>query len=109
MGTTMLEGVPVENSDTDTCTYAGDPNGPTAQLEVFVGDGAKKFYDDDLNVLQHTFTDVPDLGDEAHEEDYTIFFRVGSTWVALRITSLDDWTSFRARAQALAQEVAAQL
>jgi hypothetical protein len=109
MGTTMQEGVHVATADLDSCTYAGDPNGPTAQFEVFVGAGAKKFYDDDNTVLQHTFTDVPGLGDEAHEEDFALFFRKGTTWVALRLTSLDDFSVFKTRLEDLAQEVAAQI
>jgi hypothetical protein len=109
MGTTMQEGVHVANADLDTCTYAGDPNGPTAQFEVFIGAGAKKFYDDDNVVLQHTFTDVPGLGDEAHEEDFALFFRKGTTWVALRLTSLDDFSLFKTRLEDLGKAVAAQI
>ena len=76
---------------------------------MFVGAGAKKFYDDDNNVLHHTFTDVPGLGDESHEEDYTVFFRKGTTWVALRLTSLDDFSTFKARLEDLAKNVAGRI
>jgi hypothetical protein len=109
IGATLEAGIKVANADVNSCTYPGDPNGPTAQVEVFVGAGAKKFYDDDNRVLHHTFTNVPGLGDEAHEEDYAIFFRKGSTWVALRLTSLDDFSTFKARLEALATNVAAQI
>ena len=109
IGTKLTDPLQVSNSDVDSCTYPGDPTGPTAQVEVFVGAGAKKYYDDDNTVLHHTFTDVPGLGDEAHEEDYAVFFRKGSTWVALRLTSLDDFSTFKPRLEALAKTVAGQI
>jgi hypothetical protein len=109
IGTKLTAGTQVANSDVNSCTYPGDPNGPTAQVEVFVGPGAKKYYDDDNSVLHHTFTTVAGLGDESHEEDYTIFFRKGTTWVALRLTSLDDFSTFKARLEALATDVASKI
>jgi hypothetical protein len=108
-GTTFQDGVHAHTTDVDSCTYTGDPSGPTAQVEVFIGDGAKKFYDDDNDVLHHTFTNLPGVGDEAHEEDFAIFFRKGSTWVALRITSLNDYSTFKARAEALAKDIASAM
>jgi hypothetical protein len=96
-------------TDVDSCTYPGDPNGPTAQVEVFIGAGAKEIYLDDLNVLHHTFTDVPGIGDEAHEEDYILVFRKGPTWVTLRLTSLDDFSMFTARMETAAKQLAAQI
>ncbi len=109
IGTALQDGISVANADLNSCTYAGDPSGPTAQVEVFVGAGAKKFYDDDNTVLQHTFTDVPGLGDESHEEDFALFFRKGSTWVALRLTSLDDFSTFKPRLDALGKDVASRI
>ncbi len=109
IGTKLQDGTQVSNTDVDSCTYPGDPNGPTAQVEVFVGAGAKKFYDDDNNVLHHTFTDVSGLGDESHEEEYTVFFRKGTTWVALRLTSLDDFSMFKTRLEDLAKNVAGRI
>jgi hypothetical protein len=109
IGTALVTPVHVSTADVDSCTYSGDPNGPTAQVEVFIGAGAKKFYDDDKDVLGHTFTDVPGVGDEAHEEDYTLFFRKGSTWASLRLTSLDDFSMFKARLEAAAKELASQM
>jgi hypothetical protein len=109
MQTKLLPAVHVTNSDDDTCTYAGDPSGPTAQFEVFVGAGAKKFYDDDNITLHHTFTDVPGIGDEAHEETDALFFRKGTTWVALHLVSLDDFSKFKVGLESLANNVAAQM
>ena len=108
MGTKMQAGVPVADPGVNNCTYAGDPNGPTAQLEVYASEGAKNIYDDDVT-LQHVFTDVPGLGDESHEEDFALFFRKGATWVALRVSSLDDWSTFKPRVEALAKEIATQI
>lgn len=107
--TKLLEGLHTSNADDDTCTYPGDPTGPTAQFEIFIGAGAKKFYDDDATVLQHPFTDLPGVGDEAHQEDYAIFFRKGDTWVALRVTSLDDYSKFKPALEALAKDVATKV
>ena len=45
-GTKLQDGVLVEGED-PSCTYCGDPNGPTAQVEVFLNDGAKKYLDID--------------------------------------------------------------
>jgi hypothetical protein len=109
IGTKLQPGLHVSTTDVDSCTYPGDPNGPTAQVEVFIGAGAKTYYDDDNNVLHHTFTDVPGLGDESHEEDYNVFFRKGTTWVALRVTSLDDWSTFKARTETLAKDLASRI
>jgi hypothetical protein len=109
IGTTLQDALPVNNADVSSCTYPGDPTGPTAQVEVFIGAGAKKYYDDDATVLQHAFADVPGLGDESHEEDYTVFFRKGTTWVALRVTSLDDWSMFKARTETLAKDIASKI
>jgi hypothetical protein len=109
IATKLQPGVHESTTDVDSCTYSGDPSGPTAQVEVFIGAGAKHFYDDDHDVLQHMFTDVPGLGDEGHEEDFNIFFRKGTTWVALRITSLDDWSTFKPRAETAAKELASKI
>jgi hypothetical protein len=109
MGTKLQAGVHQATADVDTCLYAGDPSGPTAQVQLFLGAGAKKYYDDESVTLQHQFTDVAGIGDEAHEEDFALFFRKGATWVALAVTSLDDWTIFKPRVEALAKDIAAQV
>src|SRR5262245_51306420 len=41
----------------ETCTYTGPPNGPTAQVQIFIGDGAKKFLDTD-RLLKHDFVQL---------------------------------------------------
>jgi Protein of unknown function (DUF3558) len=109
IGAKLLAPLHVSTTEVDSCTYPGDPNGPTAQVEVYIGAGAKTYYDDDNNVLHHTFTDVPGVGDESHEEDYALFFRKGPTWVALTVTSLDDFSTFKPRLEALAKDLASRI
>jgi hypothetical protein len=78
-------------SGADTmCQYTSDPNGPTAQVSVFVGDGAKKALDIDKDSLQHDFTQPTGIGDEAWLESGNIFFRKGTTWAEISVVDLDD-------------------
>jgi hypothetical protein len=88
--TPLQEAVPVR----ETCSYTGPVSGPTAQVEVYIGDGAKKMLDVDRD-LAHTFTPLPGIGDEAHLEDGAVFFRKGVVWVAIRLVRLDDPAVFR--------------
>ena len=87
-GTPLTDGVE-SNPASPQCLYAGPTTGPVAQVEVFVGDGAKKFLDIDRE-LAHEFTVVPGVGDEAHAEENAIFARVGDTWFAVRLVRLND-------------------
>ena len=88
-GATLLPGVEAGQGDNISCTYTGDPNGPTAQVEVFVGAGAKKSLDIDKDSLAHDFTQPPGIGDEAWLEADNIFLRKGTLWVQLRVVTLD--------------------
>ncbi len=81
-----VEGSPTEPS----CEYDTDPTGPkTAQVRLTVGDGAKQTYDTDKRI-DHKFTAVPGLGDEAWQEDFAIFVRKGTTWYGLTVVLLDS-------------------
>lgn len=84
--TPLEEAVPAPQS----CTYSGPVTGPVAQVEIYVGDGAKKMLDIDRDDLGHPFTEVPGIGDEALLEDGAIFFRAGTVWVAIRLVLLND-------------------
>jgi hypothetical protein len=90
------------------CEWDSDPNGPTAQVQINVGDGAKKFYDTE-KLLDHKLVDVPGLGDEAHQEDGAVFFRKGSTWVALSIVDLADDPGIPQRLSTAAKVIAGRL
>jgi len=72
------------------CTFATPTTGPTGQLEVYVGDGAKKYYDIDKINLGHDFRKVDGVGDEAYIEDGAIFVSAHGTWIGLRLLRLDD-------------------
>ncbi|MFD9734964.1 hypothetical protein [Umezawaea sp. NPDC059074] len=90
------------------CLFAGPVDGPTAQVEVFVGPGAKKFYDIDVE-LGHEFTPLPGIGDEAHAEEDTVFGRVGDTWFAVRLVRLNDPAENAPRLVTAAKAVAARM
>jgi hypothetical protein len=104
-GTPLDDPVPAQGS----CTFTGPTSGPVAQVEVFVGDGAKKYLDIDRDTLGHKFEAVPGIGDEALIEDSNIFVRKGTTWAALRLTLLNDAAENRPRLEALAATVAGRL
>jgi hypothetical protein len=71
------------------CQYTAPPTGATAQVEVFLGDGAKKILDIDRK-LGHGIKPVAGLGDEAYEEDDNIFVRKGTVWIAVNLVLLND-------------------
>jgi hypothetical protein len=104
-GTALDDGVKAGTSDNMSCTYVGPPDGPTAQVEFFVGDGAKKFLDVDRD-LGHTIDPLPGVGDEAYIEEFTLFFRTGTQWNVLRLTRLDDFPPYRQPMIDLATKVA---
>jgi len=72
-----------------SCMYTGPVTGPLGQVSIFIGDGAKKTYDIDVQ-LHHEFAPVPGVGDEAYLENNAIFFRRGTTWVAIELVRLND-------------------
>ncbi|BDZ47633.1 DUF3558 family protein [Naasia aerilata] len=106
-GTPLDPAVPGNPSE-PSCSYTGPVEGPTAQVEIYASAGAKKFYEVDVD-LQHTFTDVPGIGDEAHEEENAIFFRKGTTWVAIRLVLLNDPLENVPRIEEAARAVAGRL
>lgn len=93
----------------DRCTWPTPPTGHVGQVEVGLGDGAKKAYDIDNKVLHHEFKTVAGLGDEGYSENAAVFFRVGETWVALNVVRLDDSSRWMPKLIALAKTVAGRL
>ena len=85
----LSDGTKSGSGDDVMCQYGSDPNGPTAQVEVFVGAGAKKQLDIDRDTLQHPFTTLSGIGDEAYLEAGDVFVRKGTTWVSVDIVALD--------------------
>jgi hypothetical protein len=108
-----LAGTPLDpaipgNPANPSCSYTGPVEGPTAQVELYAGDSAKKIYDIDVE-LDHAFTPVSGIGDEAYEEDNAIFFRSGTTWVAIRLVLLNDPLENVPRMEEAARAVAGRL
>jgi hypothetical protein len=105
-----LAGTPLEDGqrDQDRCRYTGPVTGPSAQVEVFVDETAKNLYDGDRQ-LGHTFQTVVGIGDEAHVEDFAIFFSKAGFWVAIRLVRTDDWARYRPRMEATAKAAAARI
>ncbi|WP_116952549.1 hypothetical protein [Jiangella endophytica] len=88
-----------------SCTWTGPVTGPTAQVEVYVGDGALKILDIDRQ-LGHVFTELPGIGDEAHLEDGMVFVLVDGTWIGVRLVRLDDPALFAGPLEETARIVA---
>jgi len=72
-----------------SCVYNGPTTGPTAQVSVYVGDGAKKTLDIDRQ-FRHTFTKLSGAGQEAELEDSAVFVLVRGTWVEITVVRLND-------------------
>ena len=100
LGAALPAGDPPTN-----CVWPTPTTGSVAQVEVGVGDGAKKFLDIDKDTLGHTFTQVSGLGDEAWQESDTIFVRTGSLWFSLHLVKLDSAPNDQANMATLAKTI----
>jgi hypothetical protein len=98
-----VEGIP-ENPQ---CTYTGPPEGPLAQVEVYIGDGAKKTYDIDRELGE--MAPVAGLADEAYYRESKVYFRKATTWVVLALVNLKDPAENRQSLESLAARVAGRL
>jgi hypothetical protein len=108
VGATLLAGEEGNPAD-PSCVYNTSPTGPkTAQVMVVAGPGAKKTYDIDRG-LRHPFTDVAGVGDEAHREEFAIYFRKGTTWAGISVVTLDDASALPALLGSAASAVVARL
>jgi hypothetical protein len=90
------------------CTYFGPTSGPTAQVEVYVGDGAKNYLDVD-RADGHALTPISGIGDEAYEEANSIFLRKADLWIALRLVLLNDPAENRMPLEDLARIVVTRI
>lgn len=88
--TPLGKGVISPNRESPSCTYTGPVSGPTAQVELHLGPGAKKYFDIDNELAPRP--KLPGLADEAYtyEEGFTVYFRKGTIWVVMRLVRLDD-------------------
>jgi hypothetical protein len=99
-------GAPLPAGDPPTnCVWPTPTTGSVAQVEVDVGDGAKKFLDIDKDTLAHAFTQVSGLGDEAWQESDTIFVRTGTLWFSLHLVKLDSAPTDQANMVILARTI----
>ncbi|GIG91387.1 hypothetical protein [Plantactinospora endophytica] len=103
-GTPLDDAVPIR----ETCSYTGPVTGPTAQVEVYVGDGAKKFLDIERE-LGHEIWPLPGIGDEAYAEDGAFFVFKGGQWVAVKLVLLNDPKESRKPLEELAAVVAGRM
>ena len=109
-GTPLQAGVAAGSDGTHTlCQYTGPTSGPTAQVEIFVGDGAKKMLDIDKDTLQHAFTTVAGIGDLCLQEDGNIFVRKNGRWASINLVLLDDPGADVKPLQVAAKIIAARL
>ncbi|MFG1656398.1 DUF3558 family protein [Micromonospora chersina] len=103
-GTPVDAAVPVRES----CTYTAPVTGPTAQVEVYVGDGARKYLDIERE-LGHEVRPLAGVGDEAHLTAEAFFIRKGDVWVAVRLMRLNDPQENREPLRSLARTVAGRM
>ncbi|MEW2382092.1 hypothetical protein AB0873_08360 [Micromonospora sp. NPDC047707] len=103
-GTKLEDAVPVR----ETCTYTGPVTGPTAQVEVFVGDGAKKFLDVERS-LGHELRPLSGVADEAYVSAEAAFVNRAGRWVAVRLVRLNDPAENRAPLERVARTVAGRI
>jgi hypothetical protein len=90
------------------CTYTGPVTGPTAQVEVYVGLGAKKQLDIE-HTLGHQLRALPGTGDEAWLSDNGVYLRSGQLWVSVLVVLLEDPSQYATRLSHVATIVAGRL
>lgn len=105
-----VSGTPVDDpiESPEACMWTAPVTGPLGQVEVFVGDGAKKILDVDRD-LGHELVPVQGAGDEAYVEEGAVFMSKGGQWVAIRVVRLDDFSIYRKALVGLARSVAKRL
>ncbi|WP_147376232.1 hypothetical protein [Micromonospora radicis] len=104
--TPLNDARPARNS----CTYTGPVSGPTAQVEVYVGDGARKQLDVQ-RALGHELTVLPGIGDESYlwAKGRMVFVSSAQRWVSVRLVRLDDPARNRGPLTDLAGTVAGRI
>lgn len=88
----------------ESCSYTTPPTGTTGQVEVYIGDGAKKQYDIEKQ-LGHELTPLSGAGDEAYTyvDGLTVFVNKGGVWTSLHLVRIDDPAKYRAALEGLAR------
>lgn len=103
-GTKLDPPVPGEHA----CTYTGPVTGPTAQVEVYVGLGAKKQLDIE-KTLDHPLRALSGVGDEAWISDNGVYVRKGQLWVSVLVVLLEDPAQYAKRLGDVATVAAGRL
>jgi hypothetical protein len=91
------------------CQYDGPVSGPEAQVDVFVGDGAKQQLKIDRDNLHHKFTSISGIGDECDLEDDFAFVQKNGLWASINLVLLDDPAQNTTRLTAAARTLAANM
>jgi hypothetical protein len=91
------------------CQYDGPTSGPEAQVDVFVGDGAKQQLHIDKDNLHHAFTSIPGIGEECQQEDNFVFVHKDGLWASINLVLLDDPKQNVTRLTAAARTLAANM
>ncbi|ABW09543.1 hypothetical protein Franean1_0076 [Parafrankia sp. EAN1pec] len=72
-----------------TCTYTAPPDGPTAQVEIFVGETAENYLAAERGI-GHDLQPLSGIGDEAYFEDAAVFVRRAAFWVSINLVRGND-------------------
>ena len=91
------------------CQITGPTTGPTAQVEIYVGDGALQQLQIDRDKLKHTFTTVPGIGDRCLQEDGFIFVQKNGLWASIHLVRFNDARQNIPLMQAAIRELSARL
>ncbi|BCB76192.1 hypothetical protein GCM10022251_68620 [Phytohabitans flavus] len=88
----------------ESCAYTTPPEGTTGQVEVYVGDGAKKQYDIELQ-LDHNYKAISGAGDEAYsyQDGLSVFVNKGGVWTSVHLVRIDDPAKYRPALEDLAR------
>ncbi|MEV0036974.1 hypothetical protein [Streptomyces sp. NPDC050804] len=91
----------------ETCTYTGLASGPSAQVEVYVGDSARNYLDAERGI-GHELSPLSGVGEEAYLEDGSVFFRTSGQWISIRLVRSVPPEETREPLEDLARTVAAR-
>lgn len=103
-GTSLDKPVAVD----ERCTYTAPPSGPSAQVEVFVGETAKNYLSAERGI-GHDLQPLAGVGDEAYIEDYAVFVNKHDFWVSIDLTNGNTPTQNRPLLEDLARTVAGRM
>jgi hypothetical protein len=95
--------------DSPSCTYNGPTTGPSAQVGLVIGPGAKKYFEIDKSLGKRP--PLAGLADEAYTyaDGYKVYFRKDSTWAVMSLVRLEDHPSYMKTLVSLAHTVASRL